>query len=98
VATGTDDFERMLDQLEDPQSSLSHLWDQEHDRHVVHRLLELLRPEFEATTWQAFQLLVLEGKPSEEAAQQLGISANAVRIAKSRVLSRLRQEVDGLID
>jgi hypothetical protein len=29
---------------------------------------------------------------------QLGISANAVRLAKARVLRRLRQESDGLLD
>jgi RNA polymerase sigma-70 factor (ECF subfamily) len=89
--------EKLLDQLEDPHSDLSRFWDQEHDRHVARRLLELLQPEFEPTTWKAFHLL-LEGKSTDEVAGLLGISANAVRIAKSRVLSRFRQEVDGLID
>jgi RNA polymerase sigma factor (sigma-70 family) len=92
---GSDD---LLGQLEDPQSSLSRLWDEEHDRHVAQRLLELIAPEFEAATWQAFKLLVLEGRGTAEVAGELGISANAARIAKSRVLQRLRQEIDGLID
>ncbi len=98
VATGDSDFEKILDQLEDPDSTPSHLWDDEHDRHVARRLLELLEPEFEPTTWRAFHLLVLEGKSTAETASEVGISVNAVRIAKSRVLSRFRQEVDGLID
>jgi RNA polymerase sigma-70 factor, ECF subfamily len=42
--------------------------------------------------------LVLEGKRTSEVAADLGITVNAVRIAKSRVLRRFRQEVDGLID
>ena len=90
--------EDVLGQLEDPASSLSRLWDEEHDRHVAHRLLELIAPEFAPVTWQAFKLLVLEERGTAEVASQLRISANAARIAKSRVLSRLRQEMDGLID
>src|ERR1700683_4327073 len=38
--------EEILGQLEDPESSLSRVWDEEHDRHVAHRLLELIAPEF----------------------------------------------------
>jgi RNA polymerase sigma-70 factor (ECF subfamily) len=95
---GNDSREQMLEQLEDPDSDLSRLWDEEHDRHVVRRLLELIEPEFEPATWRAFQMLVLEAKPTREAAAALGLSPNAVRIAKSRVLARFRQEIDGLID
>ncbi|HWG47504.1 MAG TPA: sigma-70 family RNA polymerase sigma factor [Gemmataceae bacterium] len=98
VATGDSDFAHVLDQLEDPKSSLSRLWDEEHDRHVARRLLELIEPEFEPTTWRAFRGLVLEGKRTAEIAAALGITANAVRIAKSRVLSRFRQEINGILD
>ena len=65
---------------------------------VVRRLLELIEPEFEATTWQAFRMLALEEKPTAEVAATLGISPNAARIAKSRVLNRFREEIEGLID
>jgi RNA polymerase sigma-70 factor (ECF subfamily) len=92
------DLEQQLAQLEDPHSALSRLWDEEHDRHVVRRLLELIRPEFEASTWEAFRRLVLEEKTTAEVAAELGLSANAVRIAKSRVLTRFRQEAAGLLD
>jgi RNA polymerase sigma factor (sigma-70 family) len=88
----------LLPQLEDPESEPSHAWDREHNEHVVRRLLELLEPEFEPATWRAFRLQVLEGKGSAEAAAELGLSPVAVRIAKSRVLSRFRQEADGLLD
>jgi RNA polymerase sigma-70 factor (ECF subfamily) len=91
-------LEVVLDQLEDPDSDLSRQWDEEHDRHVARRLLELIEPEFEAPTWRAFRLLVLEGQSTREVADRLGITANAVRVAKSRVLARFRQEIAGLID
>jgi RNA polymerase sigma-70 factor (ECF subfamily) len=98
VAPGGNDFGQVLDQLADPGSGLSAAWDREHDRHVLRRLLELLEPEFEPATWRAFRLLVLEGRPTADVAAEVGISANAVRIAKSRVLSRLRRESAGLVD
>jgi RNA polymerase sigma-70 factor (ECF subfamily) len=97
-APGTSDFQQMLNQLEDPDSALSRQWDQEHDQHVTRQLLEMIRPAFEATTWQAFRRVALEGAPPDSVAAELGISVNAVFIAKSRVLSRLRQEGAGLLD
>jgi RNA polymerase sigma-70 factor (ECF subfamily) len=98
VATGDSDFGAVLDQLEDPESRLSKLWDQEHDQFVIRRLLDLLECEFEPTTWRAFCGLVLEGKTTAAIAAELGISVNAARIAKSRVMRRFRQEIEGLID
>jgi RNA polymerase sigma-70 factor (ECF subfamily) len=97
-AAGNLSLEQTLDRLEDPASDLSRRWDEEHDRHVVRRLLELITPEFEPATWQAFRMVVLEGKTTAEAAEALATSPNAVRIAKSRVLARFRREIDGLID
>jgi RNA polymerase sigma-70 factor (ECF subfamily) len=97
-AAGQPSLERALDLLEEPDSDLSRSWDEEHDRHVVRRLLELIEPEFEPATWQAFRMVVLEGKATSETAADLGLTPNAVRIAKSRVLARFRQEIAGLID
>ncbi len=92
------DLEGLLAQLEDPDSSLSRLWDEEHDRHVLGRLLELIRPEFTASTWQAFLRVTLQGRDEEAVAAELGLSVHAVFVAKSRVLCRLRREARGLID
>ena len=91
-------LETVLLQLEDPESDLSRAWDRDHNAHVVRRLLELLEVDFEPTTWQAFRLVVLEGKSSPEVARLLGLSPVAVRVAKSRVLNRFRQEAEGLTD
>jgi RNA polymerase sigma-70 factor (ECF subfamily) len=90
--------ESLVNELEDPESCLSRLWDREHDEHVARRLLELLEPEFEPPTWRAFRLLVLEGKSTADVAAEVGLSPGATRVAKSRVLRRFRQEIDGLID
>lgn len=88
----------MLEQLEDPDSGLSRLWDEEHDQHVLRRLLEVIQPEFTASTWQAFRRVAVQGEDVETVAADLGLSVHAVFVAKSRVLCRLRREADGLID
>jgi RNA polymerase sigma-70 factor (ECF subfamily) len=84
--------------LEDQTANLDRLWDEEHDRYVARRLLELIESEFEPGTVQAFRRLVLDGRRGDEVAKELGNSVNAVYIAKSRVLARLRQEIGGLIE
>ena len=48
--------------------------------------------------WRAFQRVALDGESATEVARELGVSVNAVFIAKSRVLARLREEVAGLVD
>jgi RNA polymerase sigma-70 factor (ECF subfamily) len=98
VANGGTDFAAMLAQLEDPGSGLSRLWDQEHDRHVVHQLLEWAQPHFKPTTWLAFRRQVLEGVSADAVAAELGTSVNAVVIAKSRVLMKLCRQGRGLVD
>ena len=88
----------VLAQLEDAHSELSRLWDQEHNAHVVRRLLERITPDFEPATLRAFRRVVLDGLTPAEAAAELGTSDNAVLLAKSRVLKRLREEGEGLLD
>jgi RNA polymerase sigma-70 factor, ECF subfamily len=87
-----------LNELEDPESRLSKLWDRAHDAQVLRTLLVLAEPEFEAPTWQAFRALMLDGTSPKAVAAQLDMTVNAVLIAKCRVLKRLRELSCGLID
>ncbi|HKB00977.1 MAG TPA: sigma-70 family RNA polymerase sigma factor [Gemmataceae bacterium] len=96
--TGDSDVARALTELENPDSGLSRLWDEEHDRHVTAALLELIQPRFADTTWQAFRRVALDGIPPTDVASELGLTVNAVFIAKSRVMTALRQEGRGLLD
>ena len=87
-----------LQQIADPESELNRQWDEEHDRYVLHCLLDLIEEEFEPMTLKAFRRLAVDGVSGAEAAQELGLSVAAVYVAKSRVLARIRQEAEGLID
>jgi RNA polymerase sigma-70 factor (ECF subfamily) len=96
--TGDSGVAEKLRQLEDPESELNRQWDERHDRYVLRCLLDLVALVFEPTTVQAFRRLTLDGAPAAEVAQELGLSVGAVYVARSRVLARLRQEAEGLID
>lgn len=62
------------------------------------RALLLIQTEFETKTWQAFWAMAVEGLSAADAGRRLGLSTAAVFKAKSRVLNRLRRELDGLLD
>jgi RNA polymerase sigma-70 factor (ECF subfamily) len=70
----------------------------EYRQQLVARALELMQAEFQPTTWKACWELVVRGRPAAEVAAELGISENAVHLAKGRVLRRLRKELAGLLD
>jgi len=77
---------------------LEAMWEAEYRQHVVGRALELMQAEFQPTTWRACWEAVVSGRPAAEVAKALGISVDSVYAAKSRVLRRLRQQLDGLLD
>jgi RNA polymerase sigma-70 factor (ECF subfamily) len=64
---------------------------------LYRRALDLVRPEFENRTWDAFWRSAVDRHDTAVIASELKMTPVAVRIAKSRVLSRLREEVGELI-
>lgn len=95
---GTAGIDRVLEQFASPDSPLSQQWDREHDEHVVREALLLIRPTVDAKTWLAFEKFGREGRSAEEVAAELQITVNAVRLAKFRILERLRQLVGDLVE
>lgn len=81
------------------QSSLAEsTWDLNYRQELVARALDLLEPEFQPATWQALKQYVLSGGPAGEIATEHGLSVWTLYAAKSRLLARMREELDGLID
>jgi RNA polymerase sigma-70 factor (ECF subfamily) len=58
---------------------------------LLHRAVEIVRGEFEDRSWQAFWRVTVEGRPVADVASELGITANAIYVARSRILRRLRE-------
>jgi RNA polymerase sigma-70 factor (ECF subfamily) len=65
---------------------------------VVYQVLNSIRAEFAERTWQAFWRTAIEGRSAPDVAAELSMSAGAVRVAKSRVLQRLREELGDFIE
>lgn len=92
--SGDTQMKERLDQLPQPEESRS-LWDQHYDRRLLEWAAKRVRQEVRESTWQAFWQTAVEGKSAEEVALALDMSVGAVYIAKSRIIARLRQQVEG---
>lgn len=72
--------------------------DREYARILVGRSLDMIRGEFSAVAWSAFEAHVLHARPAGEVAAELGIRPGTIYAAKSRVLARLRVVFEGVVD
>jgi RNA polymerase sigma-70 factor (ECF subfamily) len=73
-------------------------WEHDFQKHLVRRALKVMKAEFQPTTWKACWEMVAGGRSGAEVARELGVTENAVYVAKYKVIRRLRQELKGLID
>lgn len=81
--------ERLPEQVA-PESATAHA-------DLVRRALDLVRPEFADHTWQACMQTAVEGRRPTDVAADLEMTVGAVYVARSRVLKRLRKELEGLV-
>ena len=69
----------------------------EYRREIISRAADLIRGDYDEITWTAFWEYVAVGRTPTEVAESLQLSVNSVYLAKSRILKRLRAELDGLL-
>jgi RNA polymerase sigma-70 factor (ECF subfamily) len=74
------------------------LEEREYRLFVLGQALRLMSTDFEPATWQACWETAVMGRPAAEVAAELKITVNAVYLARSRVLARLRQDLAGLLE
>src|SRR5262245_35031039 len=84
-----------LPPIEDPTVMID---EEEYRAVLADRAARLVRADFNAATWAAFWATAVEDRPAADVARELGLSVNAVYLARARVLQRLRQELAGLLD
>jgi len=63
----------------------------------VRQAQKVIRGDFSKRVWKAFEEQA-KGRHAAEVAADLGMTTAAAYMAKSRVLARLRQELEGLFD
>jgi RNA polymerase sigma-70 factor (ECF subfamily) len=74
------------------------LWEGEYLPFLLRAAVELMQPEFPPSDWKACWGVAIEGRPAADVARELGLTVAAVYAAEARVLRRLRQELDGLLN
>ena len=71
-------------------------WEAEYYRTMFNCAAERIRGDFQQSTWQAFWRTTIEERDGKEVAQELGLSVGAVYVAKSRVIARLKEEIQSV--
>lgn len=67
-------------------------------RTAFQQAAERVRPQVQSATWEAFYRTSVLNRTIEETAKELGLSIGSVYAARSRVLARLRTEIEGLLE
>jgi RNA polymerase sigma factor (sigma-70 family) len=96
--SGDTDMLAMLDAVPAADSHASAVFDAEYRKRLFRWAADQVQDEFAAKTWQAFWRTGVENRPVAEVAADLGMTAGAVYVARSRVLARLRQRIQQLGD
>lgn len=67
--------------------------DEDSEKHLLfQQALQIIQSDFQERTWQAFWKVAVEGRPVKDVADELGMKPGTVRVARCRVLARLRNE------
>jgi RNA polymerase sigma-70 factor (ECF subfamily) len=99
VGVGGSQAEALLQQLAEESSREGQAGSEADEVHLLyHRAVQLIQGEFEEPTWRAFWRTAVDGIDAAEVADELGLSRNAVYLARGRVLRRLREEFADLED
>jgi RNA polymerase sigma-70 factor (ECF subfamily) len=92
--TGDTDIVALLEAQPAPEGQDSSLFDVEYRRRLFAWAAERVRGSFHEATWQAFWRTGVEGQDVHSVAKALGLSPGSVYVARSRVMARLRREID----
>tara|TARA_R110002072_G_scaffold179059_1_gene335068 strand:+ start:131216 stop:131815 length:600 start_codon:yes stop_codon:yes gene_type:complete len=88
--TGDSNVARLLAQHPQPNDDTATLFRLEYRRARFQQAASIARAEFHESTWDAFWLTAVDLRSIESVAEELGKSQGAVRVARCRVLDRLR--------
>lgn len=94
--TGDSRVQQRLEQHAGADGTLSADWEADYQRALAAQAMERVKKEFQPATWDAFVLTAVEGRTPAEVSAQVRLSVGAIYVAKSRVIARLRQEIERL--
>ena len=68
--------------------------EKEYEREQFLRAAAVVRSDVHPETWAAFELTMIQGLTCEEAAKTIGKSVGTVYAARSRIMRRLREQIE----
>lgn len=89
-------IQQMLEAEPDRSGSLEDEWEREFQRQLTAKAMQAIESDFEGRIWQAFWLSAVDGVSAADVSKTLSMSTGAVYVAKSRVLARLKTEIQRL--
>jgi RNA polymerase sigma-70 factor (ECF subfamily) len=94
IGTGDSQVQRAIENEPAPAPEDTELFDQEYERELFQWAAGQVRDEFRDRSWQAFWRSAVMGEKVPEVAEDLKMSVGAVYIARSRVMTRLKQRIE----
>ena len=72
-------------------------WDLDYGRLLLTQAMDQMQCDFEPTTWQALLAVMRENLSVEQASKQHNVSPWTIYSARSRLMRRLRDQLDGML-
>ena len=80
-----------------PVEQAESTWDIDYAKLLVSQAMEGMQSDFDAATWHALQRVMKNSETVDQAAKATGVSPWTIYSARSRLMKRLRDELDGLL-
>ncbi|TWU60503.1 RNA polymerase sigma factor RpoE [Rubripirellula tenax] len=94
--TGDSGVQAMLNAAEAKPLDDGDVLEREYQKELFRTAARLVQPEFAGDTWQAFWRTTVDGEPIADVALDLGKQPGSVYAARSRIIRRLKQEIERL--
>ncbi len=79
-----------------PNADETNHWNHEYQQRLFQWAASEVKNEFSEKTWAAFWKTAVENQSGQETAKHLEMSVGAIYIAKSRVIARIREQIESI--
>jgi RNA polymerase sigma factor (sigma-70 family) len=86
----------LITSVPDGEAELDSDWDIEYQRQLAAKARDRVKHAFRSSIWQAFWKTAVDGRTAQDVGLELKMTPGAVYVAKCRVLTRLREEMQRL--
>jgi RNA polymerase sigma-70 factor (ECF subfamily) len=90
--------EELLAQLQDAHSPLGNLWNQQHDRQMIHQAWVAIQSEFDPSISRPVGEILFKERRAQEVAREVKIPLRTLYGHRKAIVDRMRELLDGLID